>query len=81
MAKRLLSSDRLVALGSAIGAAYIRLAFNTSKVRRDPPDTDTKLFAEHPQIFAMWMGSSACCRRSSRSGLPTSPPWWRGTAT
>jgi 3-deoxy-D-manno-octulosonic-acid transferase len=56
MAKRLLSSDRLVAIGSAIGAAYIRLAFNTSKVRRDPPDTDTKLFAEHPQIFAMWHG-------------------------
>ena len=56
MAKRLLSSDRLVAFGSAVGAAYIRLAFNTSKVRRDPPDTDTKLFAEHPQIFAMWHG-------------------------
>jgi 3-deoxy-D-manno-octulosonic-acid transferase len=56
MTKRLLSSDRLVALGSAVGAAYIRLAFNTSKVRRDPPDTDTKLFAEHPQIFAMWHG-------------------------
>lgn len=56
MAKRLLSSGRLVALGSALGAAYIRLAYNTSKVRRDPPDTDTKLFAEHPQIFAMWHG-------------------------
>jgi 3-deoxy-D-manno-octulosonic-acid transferase len=56
MAKRLLSSDRLVAFGSAVGAAYIRLAFNTSTVRRDPPDTDTKLFAEHPQIFAMWHG-------------------------
>ena len=56
MAKRLLSSDRLVALGSAVGAGYIRLAYNTSTVRRDPPDTDTKLFAEHPQIFAMWHG-------------------------
>ena len=56
MAKRLLSSDRLVAFGSAVGAAYIRLAYNTSTVRRDPPDTDTKLFAEHPQIFAMWHG-------------------------
>ena len=56
MAKRLLSSDRLVALGSAVGAGYIRLVYNTSTVRRDPPDTDTKLFAEHPQIFAMWHG-------------------------
>jgi 3-deoxy-D-manno-octulosonic-acid transferase len=56
MAKRLLSSDRLVALGSALGAAYIRLVYNTSEVRRDPPDTDAKLFAEHPQIFAMWHG-------------------------
>ena len=56
MAKRLLSSGRLVALGSALGAAYIRLAYNTSRVRRDPPDTDIKLFAEHPQIFAMWHG-------------------------
>jgi 3-deoxy-D-manno-octulosonic-acid transferase len=56
MAKRLLSSDRLVALGSAVGAGYIRLAYNTSTVRRDPPDTDTKLFAQHPQIFAMWHG-------------------------
>ena len=56
MAKRLLPSDRLVAIGSALGAAYIRLVYNTSTVRRDPPDTDAKLFAEHPQIFAMWHG-------------------------
>jgi 3-deoxy-D-manno-octulosonic-acid transferase len=56
MAKRLLSFDRLVAFGSAVGAGYIRLAYNTSTVRRDPPDTDAKLFAEHPQIFAMWHG-------------------------
>ena len=36
--------------------AYIRLVYNTSEVRRDPPDTDAKLFSEHPQIFAMWHG-------------------------
>jgi 3-deoxy-D-manno-octulosonic-acid transferase len=46
----------LVAFGSAVGAAYIRLVYNTSEVRRDPPDTDAKLFSEHPQIFAMWHG-------------------------
>ncbi|MGH6825513.1 glycosyltransferase N-terminal domain-containing protein [Methyloceanibacter sp.] len=56
MAKRLLSSGPLVDFGSALGAAYIRFVYNTSEVRRDPPDTDAKLFAEHPQIFAMWHG-------------------------
>ncbi len=56
MLKRLISSGPVVALGSSIGAAYIRLVYATSEVRRDPPDTDAKLFAEHPQIFAMWHG-------------------------
>jgi 3-deoxy-D-manno-octulosonic-acid transferase len=56
MAKRLFSSPPVVAFGSAVAAAYIRLVYNTSEVRRDPPDTDAKLFAEHPQIFAMWHG-------------------------
>jgi 3-deoxy-D-manno-octulosonic-acid transferase len=56
MLKRLLSSGPVVALGSSIGAAYIRFVYATSEVRRDPPDTDAKLFAEHPQIFAMWHG-------------------------
>jgi 3-deoxy-D-manno-octulosonic-acid transferase len=56
MAKRLFSSGSVVAFGSAVGAAYIRLVYNTSQVRRDPPDTDAKLFSEHPQIFAMWHG-------------------------
>jgi 3-deoxy-D-manno-octulosonic-acid transferase len=56
MAKRLLSSGPVVAFGSALAAAYIRLVYNTSEVLRDPPDTDAKLFFEHPQIFAMWHG-------------------------
>ena len=56
MAKRLFSSGSVVAFGSAVAAAYIRLVYNTSEVRRDPPDTDAKLFSEHPQIFAMWHG-------------------------
>jgi 3-deoxy-D-manno-octulosonic-acid transferase len=56
MAKRLFSSGSVVAFGSAVGAAYIRLVYNTSQVRRDPPDTDAKLFSEHPQIFAIWHG-------------------------
>jgi 3-deoxy-D-manno-octulosonic-acid transferase len=56
MGKRLLSSRPVVALGSAVAAAYIRLVYATSRVRRDPPDTDAKLFSRHPQIFAMWHG-------------------------
>ena len=56
MAKRLFSSGSVVAFGSAVAAAYIRLVYNTSEVLRDPPDTDAKLFSEHPQIFAMWHG-------------------------
>jgi 3-deoxy-D-manno-octulosonic-acid transferase len=56
MAKRLLSSGPMVAFGSALAAAYIRLVHATSELRRDPPDIDAKLFAQHPQIFAMWHG-------------------------
>jgi 3-deoxy-D-manno-octulosonic-acid transferase len=56
MGKRLFSSPPVVAVGSAIAAAYIRLVYATSKVLRDPPDTDAKLFAQHPQIIAMWHG-------------------------
>lgn len=56
MAKRTLSSPLVVAVSSALAAAYIRLVYATSKVRCDPPDTTAKLFAQHPQIFAMWHG-------------------------
>jgi 3-deoxy-D-manno-octulosonic-acid transferase len=56
MANRLFSSRPVVALGSALAAAYIRLVYATSEVRRDPADTDAKLFSQHPQIFAMWHG-------------------------
>src|SRR5262245_16858932 len=56
MAKRLLSSGPVVAFGSAVAVAYIRLVYNTSEVRRDPANTDAKLFSEHPQILAMWHG-------------------------
>jgi 3-deoxy-D-manno-octulosonic-acid transferase len=56
MGIRVVSSRPVVALGSAIGAAYIRFVYATSRVVRDPPDTDAQLFAHHPQIFAMWHG-------------------------
>jgi 3-deoxy-D-manno-octulosonic-acid transferase len=56
MVKRLLSSRPVVACGSALASAYIRFVARTSEVRRDPADTDAKLFSQHPQIFAMWHG-------------------------
>ena len=56
MLKRLLASKPAVALGSALAAAYVRLVYATSTIKRDPADTDAKLFAEHPQILAMWHG-------------------------
>jgi 3-deoxy-D-manno-octulosonic-acid transferase len=56
MAPRLLSSPALLAIGSALGACYVRLVYNTSKIVRDPQDTDGTLFSQHPQILGMWHG-------------------------
>jgi 3-deoxy-D-manno-octulosonic-acid transferase len=56
MLKRLLAFKPAVALGSALVAWYIKLVYATSTVKCDPADTDAKLFAEHPQILAMWHG-------------------------
>jgi 3-deoxy-D-manno-octulosonic-acid transferase len=56
MLKRLLASKPAAALGSALAAAYIRLIYATSTIKRDPSDTDGKLFDQHPQILAMWHG-------------------------
>jgi 3-deoxy-D-manno-octulosonic-acid transferase len=56
MGNRLFSSPPVVAIGSAIAAAYIRLVYATSRIKFDPLDIDAKLFAQHPQIFAMWHG-------------------------
>jgi 3-deoxy-D-manno-octulosonic-acid transferase len=56
MLKRLLASKPAAALGSALLASYIRLVYATSTIKRDPPDTDAKLFDQHPQILAMWHG-------------------------
>jgi 3-deoxy-D-manno-octulosonic-acid transferase len=58
MLKRLLSYPPVVALGGALAAGYIRLVYSTAKVRRDPLDTDAKLFSHHPQIFAIWHGQA-----------------------
>jgi 3-deoxy-D-manno-octulosonic-acid transferase len=56
MAKRLLSFPPVVALGSALAAGYIRLVYATSRIACEPADPAAKLFAQHPQIVAMWHG-------------------------
>jgi 3-deoxy-D-manno-octulosonic-acid transferase len=56
MSKRLLSSQPVVALGSALVARYIRLVYATSRVKREPPDTEARLWPDHPQIYATWHG-------------------------
>ena len=56
MLKRLLASKPAVTIGSALAAAYVRLVYATATIKRDPPDTDAKLFDQHPQILAMWHG-------------------------
>jgi len=56
MLKRLLVSKPAVVACSALAAAYVRLVYATSTIKRDPPDADAKLFDQHPQILAMWHG-------------------------
>jgi 3-deoxy-D-manno-octulosonic-acid transferase len=56
MLKRLLASKPALAACSALAAAYVRLVYATSTIKRDPADTDAKLFDHHPQILAMWHG-------------------------
>ena len=56
--RTLYHSNLVTTLGSAFAEFYIRLVIRTSRVVRDPPDTEGKLFSQHPQIFAMWHGQS-----------------------
>ena len=56
MLKRLLASKPAVAVIGALAAAYIAVVYATSRIKRDPEDTDAKLFSQHPQILAMWHG-------------------------
>jgi 3-deoxy-D-manno-octulosonic-acid transferase len=56
MLKRLLASKPAVAVIGALAAAYIKLVYATSRIKREPRDTDAKLFDQHPQILAMWHG-------------------------
>jgi 3-deoxy-D-manno-octulosonic-acid transferase len=56
MLKRLLASNPAVAVIGTLAAAYIKFVYATSRIKREPEDTDAKLFSHHPQILAMWHG-------------------------
>ena len=56
MLRRLLGSEPAVAFISGLASRYIRLVYATSTIKRDPADTDAKLFDQHPQILAIWHG-------------------------
>ncbi len=56
MLKRLLGSGPAVAFISTLASGYIRLVYATSTIKREPADTDAKLFEQHPQVVAMWHG-------------------------
>jgi 3-deoxy-D-manno-octulosonic-acid transferase len=56
MLKRLLAWKPAVGLVGAFAAWYVRLVYATSTIKREPANTDDKLFAQHPQILAMWHG-------------------------
>lgn len=56
MLKRLLVSERAADFASALAARYIRFVYATSDIVREPRDSEAKLFAEHPQILALWHG-------------------------
>ena len=55
MAKRLLSSGPW-SPSAARSPPPISGSSTYEHGLRDPADTDAKLFAQHPQIFAMWHG-------------------------
>ena len=56
MLKRLLGSGPAVAFISTLASGYIRFVYATSTIKREPADTDAKLFEKHPQVVAMWHG-------------------------
>ena len=56
MLKRLLVSERARAWVSALAARYIGWVYATSDIVREPQDSEAQLFAEHPQILAIWHG-------------------------
>lgn len=56
MLKRLLASKPAIALVSSIASGYVRLVYATSRITREPADTEATLYDQHPQIVAIWHG-------------------------
>ena len=56
MLKRLTSSPAFLSGLGWLGASYIRFVYRTSRVLRDPANTDETLFDMHPLICTTWHG-------------------------
>jgi 3-deoxy-D-manno-octulosonic-acid transferase len=54
--RKLQQSEFFMNAISALAANYIRFVRTSSKVIREPADTDAKLLKHHPSIVAMWHG-------------------------
>ena len=56
LGRRLQQSKSFMNALSSLAARYIRFVRTTSKMYREPADTDAKLLQYHPSIVAMWHG-------------------------
>ncbi len=56
LGRRLQQSESFMNALSSLAARYIRFVRTTSKMYREPADTDAKLLQYHPSIVAMWHG-------------------------
>jgi 3-deoxy-D-manno-octulosonic-acid transferase len=56
MLKRLLASKPAVSFVSALASGYVKLVYTTSTIKREPADTEARLYDHHPQTVAIWHG-------------------------
>lgn len=68
--RRLQHSERFLNAVGDVTAAHIRTVFATSKVIREPEDTDTFLRTHCPCILCMWHGQFLMLPKIKPEGLP-----------
>lgn len=57
---------------SGLAARHVRMVLSTSRIVRDPADTDARLLAHHPSIVAMWHGQFLCMPLIKPKTMPVS---------
>jgi 3-deoxy-D-manno-octulosonic-acid transferase len=67
--RRLQHSERFLNAVGDMTAAHIRMVFATSKIIREPDDTDAKFWANHPCIVCMWHGQFLMLPKIKPDGL------------